>query len=276
MPLHATVTEPLSGSTVNTDSLLLGGSFVGPENTGITVNGIVALLDGDKFYVNNLPLKPGQNTLTITLTAPDGTTRTQTVTVTSAGKNPLQVSVEPQSGVAPLTTRFTPTLNNGRILQRIDTDANGDGTTDLTITDPTQPVEYSYATPGVYRPRITATDSQGQTYTQTLVVAVQDPQKMDQFFTAIWNGMNNALKGGDVNAAVRYLNESAKRKYQPVFQALLPRMGEIVASYSPLYRLSVTEDIGEYAIQRPYNGGSRVYLIYFLKDADGVWRVEGM
>ncbi|MHB8535100.1 MAG: hypothetical protein ACYDBW_06590 [Sulfuricaulis sp.] len=276
MPLHVTVTEPLAGSTVNTENLILGGSFVGPENTGITVNGIVALLDGDKFYVNNLPLMPGQNTLSIMLTAPDGTTRTQTVSVTSTGRNPLQVNVEPQSGIAPLTTRFIPTLNNGRILQRIDADANGDGTTDLTITDPTQPIEYLYNAPGTYRPWIIATDSQGQTYTQALVVVVQDPQKMDQFFTAIWNGMNNALKGGDVNAAVHYLNESAKHKYQPVFQALLPKMGEIVASYSPLYRLSVTEDIGEYAIQRSYNGGSRVYLTYFLKDADGVWRVDGM
>lgn len=54
--LSATVTEPVSGSTVNTDSLLVSGSFMGPENTGITVNGIVALIDGDKFYVNNLPL----------------------------------------------------------------------------------------------------------------------------------------------------------------------------------------------------------------------------
>jgi hypothetical protein len=99
---------------------------------------------------------------------------------------------------------------------------------------------------------------------------------MDALFTNLWNGMNDALVRGDVNGAAQYLNESAKRKYQPVFEALKLQFPQIIASYSLLRRVSISEDIGEYAIVRNFNGQNRVYLIYFLRDADGVWRMDGM
>ena len=99
---------------------------------------------------------------------------------------------------------------------------------------------------------------------------------MDTLFTNLWNGMNEALMRGDVSGAAQYLNEGAKRKYLPVFKALEPQFPQIVASYSPLRRVSVSEDISEYAIVRNFNGQNRLYLIYFLRDVDGVWRVDGM
>lgn len=270
-----TVSEPAPGSTVSTDSLLVAGRFSGPENTGIAVNGMVAIIDGDQYYVNNLPLNPGENTLTITLTRPDGTTRSHIVTVTRTGSSPLHVAVAPQSGVPPLTASFTARLDTDSI-QRINLDGNGDGTDDISTTNPTEALEYLYSTPGVYRPRITVIDTSGQRHTQTQVVVVQDPQKMDQLFRNLWNGMNSALTGGDIARATGYLNESAKRKYQPVFEALLPYLPQIVASYSPPHRVSVSENIGEYAINRLDNGRNRLYLVYFLKDTDGVWRLDEM
>ena len=145
---------------------------------------------------------------------------------------------------------------------------------DVTTTDPNTVLSYTYPTPGVYQARITVT--QGSPFTQTLIVGVNDAQQMDQMFTTIWTGMNNDLGRGDVNGALAYLNESAKRKYQPVFTALLPQMPQIVASYSPLRRVSISESIGEYAVIRSFNGQKRLYLIYFLKDQDGVWRLDAM
>jgi hypothetical protein len=99
---------------------------------------------------------------------------------------------------------------------------------------------------------------------------------MNALFTNLWNGMNDALVRGDVNGAAQYLNESAKHKYLPVFDTLKLQFPQIIASYSPLRRISITDSIGEYAIVRPYNDQNRVYLIYFLQDIDGVWRVDGM
>lgn len=274
--LDATLTSIVPGSTVNTDALSLAGTFLGPENTGITVNGIVAFTDGQNFYVNNLPLIAGENTLTIIVTGPDGKTITKTVTVTSSSPSPLRVEVEPQVGLAPLATRFRLSYGGSGIVTGYTLDVDGDGIVDDAGSDIPLPLAYTYPTPGLYRPRITLTDSTGKTYNQTLAVLVQDPARVDEFFTRLWNGMNTALAGGNLPAALNYLNVSARNKYQPVFEALRPNLAQIVGSYSPPARLSVSESIGEYAVSRPYQGRIRVYLVYFLKDVDGVWRVDEM
>jgi hypothetical protein len=75
---------------------------------------------------------------------------------------------------------------------------------------------------------------------------------------------------------MRYLNGEAKRKFGPVFDALMPFMSEIVGSYSTFARSSISADIGEYAVSRTDNGVKRLYMIYFLLGADGVWRVDEM
>lgn len=271
-----TVTDPAPGATVNTDALLICGTFQGPANTGITVNGIVAQIDGNKFCVNNLPLNAGANTLTIVMTSPDGTTTTRTVSVTSTGTAPFRVSIQPPSGVAPFKTRFTVSPTGSTTVTRIVADFDGDGTADLTTTDPNALLQYTYAVPAMYRPIITVTGSDGATHSLKLAVAVMDTQKIDELFATIWDGMNNALRSGDIPMAVKHLNESAKRKYQPVFEVLKPDMIQIINSYSSLRRASISEDVGEYAVVRSLNGQNHLYLIYFLKDADGVWRLDGM
>ena len=51
---------------------------------------------------------------------------------------------------------------------------------------------------------------------------------------------------------------------------------QIVASFSPLQPVSVTSEIGEYAINRTIAGADWIFFIYFLRDADGVWRIDDM
>jgi len=274
--LDAVITSFIPGSVVDTDSLNVSGTYTGAENTGITINGVVALTDAQNFYVNNLPLTAGLNTLTITMTGPDGKVVTKSVTVTSSGPAAFQASVEPQSGIAPLKVRFSGRLRDDSSITSLSLDADGDGSVDLVTAGSGTSPEFSYDTPGMYRPKLVAVDSQGRSYEQTLAVRVRDPAEADEFFAHLWNGMNDSLRRGDMSAALTYLNTTAKAKYTPVFQTLLPQMPSIIASYSPPTRLSVTESIGEYAITRPYQGATRVYLIYFLQDADGVWRIDEM
>jgi PAS domain-containing protein len=120
------------------------------------------------------------------------------------------------------------------------------------------------------------TDVFGNHTTQQIIVEARDPAQMDQMFRAIWNGMNNALIAGDKDGAMRYLNGTAQRKFGPAFDALMPFMPDIVASYSVLARSSITPGIGEYAVVRTENGQKRLYLIYFMLGADGVWRIDEM
>jgi len=178
--------------------------------------------------------------------------------------------------LAPLLVAFKLTNNTGNTIQKIEVDFDGNGAIDFTSVNPNALLQHYYTSPGIYLAKFVVTDSQNQIYTQTLVVMLTDPQQMDQLFNTLWTDLNQALVKGDINTATKHLDESAKQKYLPIFQVLQSHMLDIVTSFSPLQRVSVSEDIGEYAINRQSDGKNRLYLIYFLRDADGVWRVDGM
>ncbi|MHB8455914.1 MAG: hypothetical protein ACYDDO_14745 [Acidiferrobacterales bacterium] len=271
------ITSPAPGTRLAGLATVVSGTYQGPVNTGIAVNGVAAFIAGNQFIVN-LALTPGPNTLTATATTPDGATATDAVAVTApaVGTQTFNVSVDPAGGIAPLAVSFTVAPSLGQAIQRVDADFYGRGNTDYSTTDVSTPMQNTYADPGVYTAKFTVTDANGNTSSQTVAIVVYDAAQMDDFFTQLWNGMNTALIKRDITGASAYLNTAARQKYLPVFQALLPQMPDIIASYSPLARLSISEDIGEYAIERPYNGDLRVYLIYFLKDADGVWRLDSL
>lgn len=276
-PVSVKITSPRPGATLTRRGTLVTGDFQGPPNTGITVNGVLAQVFGNRFYAN-LSLELGPNTLTAVAVTPTGASATDTLTVNVNAPNtdPIAFTIEPQSGIAPLAVRFSAQSNTGQPITRLDIDVDGDGSADTSVTNPTQPLEHTYTNPGVYQASLTAIDSSGATVSHTLAIVANDGAQMDQFFTALWGGMNEALIQGDIATAAAFLNESAKRKYQPVFEALKPHFPQIIASYSPLRRVSVSADIGEYAVVRRVNDQNRLYLIYFLRDTDGVWRVDGM
>jgi hypothetical protein len=275
--LTVKITSPAPGTVLNRTRVLVTGTFQGPANTGISVNGTVALVSGNQFLLN-LDLVPGPNTLTAVATTLDGATATDTlnVSVSQTETDPFEVTITPAMGIAPLPVRFTVGNFTGQAITRVELDADGNGSTDRIVTDLSVPIDVTYANPGAYLARVKVIYGQNQSYEQTLAVVVQDAVQMDALFTDLWNGMNDALVRGDVNGAAQYLNESAKHKYLPVFDTLKLQFPQIIASYSPLRHVLISEDIGEYAIVRNFNGQNRIYLIYFLRDADGVWRVDGM
>lgn len=273
--LSLDVASPVVGASVVGDSVNVFGTFQGPANTGITVNGLVANISGNKFAASNVSLESGSNTLTVTATTVDGITVTKTIIVTSTGAAPYRVSADPPGGVAPLGVTFSIDNYSTSTVQRIDVDFEGDGVIDLTTADAASVITHTYALPGIFPATVVISDSEGR-HVQTVPISVQDPTQMDQMFKALWNGMNNALIAKNKAKALEYLNNHAKVKYGPVFDALMPYFAGIVGSYSPLQRVSISADIGEYAVNRTIRGVNNIFLIYFLKDADGVWRLDAM
>jgi hypothetical protein len=275
--LSVKITSPVAGTVLDRTRVLMSGTFQGPATTGISVNGTVALVSGNQFLLN-LDLAPGSNTLTAVAMTLDGATASDTINVAVSQTQPdsFEITVAPAMGVAPLPVTFSVSNFTGQAVTRIELDTDGNGSTDRIVTDLSAPIDITYANPGVYQARAKVIYGQNQSYEQTLAVVVHVAVQMDMLFTNLWNGMNEALVHSDMNGAAQYLNESAKRKYLPVFEALKLQFPQIIASYSPLRRVLISEDIGEYAIVRNFNGQNRIYLIYFLRDADGVWRVDGM
>lgn len=271
-----TISSPANGATINSDSVLVSGQVQAPANSGVTVNGVIAIVDANNnFFANNVPLQLGSNNVTATVTTPSGKTSASSVTVTSNGPSPMQITADPIQGIAPLTIAFKIDNRTGNAVASYQFNPGGPGNA-VASTDPDVLFSFTYTQPGTYQAVVTVTDSTGMTNTQALVIQLKDAMQMDQMFKAIWSGMNDALMAGDKAKALTYMNVGAKAKYGPVFDALLPFMPEIVGSYSSLQRASISSAIGEYAIRRASNGVQKIYLIYFLQGGDGVWQIDEM
>lgn len=77
------VNAPVDGSTVSTPQVSVSGSFTGPADSVVNVNGQPATLSGSSFSAN-VPLSVGANTLTVTLSS-GGVSAVKTLAVTRSG-----------------------------------------------------------------------------------------------------------------------------------------------------------------------------------------------
>ena len=269
-----TVTSPASGAVVASESVTVSGTFSGPTNAGIAVNGVVAAIVGNTFTSANVPLQPGNNTLTVTLTAsPSNQTTTQTLSITSTGPAPIEVLASPTQGMAPLSVTFTINNRTGNAIQSVQADYSGTGS--FAGVDP-KTLSNSYTASGIYQAAFVITDSTGASYQQTVPIAVQDTAQIDQMLQTTWWGFTTALAAQDTTQALQYFNAQAQQKFQSVFQTLATDLPQIVGSFSAPQLVSVTDEIGEYAINRTIDGVDRIFFIYFVRDVDGIWRIDEM
>lgn len=269
------IQSPGSSSTLLGPAVAVSGTFQGPVNTGITANGEIAAIFGNRYFAL-VPVVIGSNTINVVATAPDGTKATQAITVMVIGNAPIRLDVRPAQGVAPFATSFRLTQAAGRPIVAIEADYDGDGTVDFTTTDPAAALTHTYAAPGVYAPRFNVKDDSGITRSLTQTVVVKDPADMDRLFQGMWTNLTQALAAGNKAAALRLFNPAAQAKFGPILDALLPNMSGILNSFSPLVPVSQSDAIAQYAIVRPNGAYYGVYLIYFVTDANGVWRLDEM
>ena len=288
------ITSPINGASTADDVIAtLSGTVQAPPNSGILVNGLPAAITADgRFFVNNVPLQPGSNQVQVTLTEPNGTVTTQSLTVTRTGVQPFQMATNltgsnsATSGLPPLAVEFTLSDPGKVAATSIQLSCANDGTIDYTLTtiDLTGAVNRvgvcSYQSGGVYTAQITVINAPpGQlrqtVYTGTMTVVVQDPAALDAMLRSLWSGMNDALSAGDQARALSYLDDPAQATYGPVFNTLSANLPNIVAGYSDLTQAHVEGSAAEFLLIRTVQGAQQGFLVYFVNTA-GVWQLDSM
>ncbi|HHH43173.1 MAG TPA: hypothetical protein ENK49_03470, partial [Gammaproteobacteria bacterium] len=226
--LTLTVTDPGEGITVAEDSVSVTGTFSGPSGTAVTVNGRVACTVGNNFYVNNIPLEPGANTLTATATMPDGLATSTTRIITSTAVTPVTIQADVPCGYVPHAVSFVLTNNSGNAIQQIDADYDGNGTIDFSATDAEAELAYSYTATGIYQATFTIYDQTGGQYNTSQTIVVLATDSADALLRGVYNSMLNRLRVNAIDGALNYLAPIVQDKYRPVFQSLDTNLQAVV------------------------------------------------
>ncbi len=274
------IATPVDGATIADETVLIEGTLDASWNTGVTINGIPTQRGGTPWgseFVLQVPLEPGANTFEVTATGQSGKQISQTLTVTRAGSAAFRLNAAPRRAFAPADVLFVPDIPAALNIIQADWDFDGDGVADTTLTtDFNTPITHNYTTAGLYTPTLTLTDDQNRTYTQTLSIAIIDQNAQDARLKALWTGMTTALAGKNLGLSKTFLLDQTESGYAEVFYLLLPHMPAIVAGFSALETVETGLSHAEYAVGETIDGTDRVFLIQLLRDARGVWKVEGM
>ena len=274
--MYIRITSPTEGEYIGEGEATVTGVFIGPANAGVLVNGVVAAVKEGKFYVNNIELEPGANVVTATGTTQSGTTIEDSITISADGNSYYVLSLDPNDGVAPFTAEFSIENLSDVNTELVHADYDGDGINDDVKLGEDPTFSHIYTEPGIYNAKFSIQNVFGIVHEKNITVVVKDVTVMDEMFVAIWNDMHDALVAGNLSLASEYLTGMGKRKYVPVFEELLPHMSEIVTTFSGLERVGISNAIGEYAVITNQQGTNYLYLIYFIKGPDGVWKLQSM
>ena len=271
------IQSPVAGATVNDFSVLVNGFFdrsLAPE-VGITVNGYVALIDGNEF-ATMVPLDTQTPTVTATVTdfagnflAGDAVPITPQI---PGDESVLSFRAFPVVTLASQPVSFSLTSLNE--ISQLELDGNGDGTVDFTGTT-LEGLSVTFAEPGLYFPNVKVTDPDNNLFTDSAIVHVLDIDQLDVQLKAKWNGMKNALRTGDTGAAASYIVSSKRNDYHELFSNLNISFASIDQMLgSIIYQGLKGLDIEYEMLMNDGPDGDVSYMILFSLDVDGVWRIS--
>ena len=272
------ITSPSNGETINRADVSVKGTVANAEGneTGVTVNGIVATVYDNQFIVNHVPLTEGANTIAVTATDTAENTAVASITVNAvAPENYVRLVGNIESGIAPLEVSLR--IDGSFSIENSSLSHTG---TDIEIIDNPGPDEYliRLTVEGIYYVTVNVTGPDGNTYEDTIAITVLNREQLDALLKAKWEGMKEALSNGDVNGAVSYIGVQTKQHYAELFTALQSHLPEVVQALREIELIRGVGKSATYNMNRSELYGGQIvgidYSVYFVVDGDGVWKID--
>jgi len=276
--LDVTLSSPVPGTTASRIAVVTG-AVSGSSDAGVAVNGrsVATFADSSVLrFSTAVDLLPGANEIQVIARDPAGNTAMRVVTVARSGEALFDVEVAPASGVAPLnvTFRIRQYSEDGPV--RVELDYEGDGSVDRDV--PTDELEfaYSYAQAGILSPVVFVTTADGQRRAYSTTVVVESTAQIDAKVQNTWSGFRGALAAGNAVGAASYFSSRARARYATFFNEQQGQLAALGADLPTPQAVEISGTYAEYAMVREIGGVSRLFLVQFVRDADGVWRIAGM
>jgi FG-GAP repeat protein/glucodextranase-like protein len=279
-PVTLQITSPVNMQAINRPDIMVEGTmsnYLGNE-TGVTVNGQVAMVFNDRFVANHVPLQDGENTITVIGTDSQGYTTTAEITVyANTSGDYITVTADAESGVSPFETTLRVDGTFSFLQEPIVTPSGPDTVDPLESLDDAQ-YRVGMSTPGIYYFTAEVSDDQSNSYTDTIAVVVLDQAQLDALLRAKWNEMRQALIDGDIESASAHFRSDRKTAYYVLFQVIPnEQINNVIPGTDKMKWVEAPENKVRYAakINIVVNGvptAAGSYII-FTKDDDGLWKI---
>lgn len=286
--LDVKISSPTDQGTINKSRTIVSGDLYNAfGETGITIKSAgqygEALSQAQRsgtYFAGLAPLQAGVNTLTATATDACGQKAIDTVKVnTTPVEERLRLSVTPASGVLSPSGSFQASFEADASLPNpvasYSWDFNDDGYSDQSGSDSDlSRVTNDYTAAGLYFPRVTVTDTAGNSYTEMAVVNVMLREEMDTIFKGNWDGMKNGLLSANIDKTLRFFTDGSKERYKGIFETLKNQISSLATEMGPIQLIYVKDGVAKYRIRKNDSNGEVTYYIYFEADQDGIWKIS--
>ena len=270
---------PADGDTIRHPDVLVRGIF--SNNTGrekeITVNGTAALICGNQFAANRVPLEEGWNDITAKAADADGDIQEETVSVfMEMPEDYISLSSIDESGADSLETEL---ILNGP-LDHLTPSITCDGPAEVVFGDSSEenlyPVELNGE--GLYFFTAEVADGEAAIYSDSVAIAIISGEQLDSLLKAKWNDMKAALISGDIDAALRCHHERGYEKYKAIYEALGDKLPALVSQMQDISWVCYTDGCPEYRIRQDHDVNGQIvsitYHIHFSRGENGLWMIE--
>ena len=277
-----TIVFPAAGQTLAANGTVVTGTFTGPADTGVVVNGVLAYTAGNAFLVPDVPLSTGANTLQATATTLPGLTAQSNVSVTRSGTvAPVALTSTSLTGFAPFATSFSPVVASTVTVSQMKVDFDGDGVDDVTTTNPALPLPHTYATPGLYVARLTVIDStttpNPTTYVAYARVLAQSNVEIRETLCSVYGYLRANLAAADVASAVLAFDPDRRAHYQTLFGSISNANLPVAASrLGTIANGLISVDYAQLKVVKTFRGTTASFPMNFSRDDAGVWRIDNM
>lgn len=281
--LSVAITSPGSGATTGNSSVDVIGTYTGPVNTGIAVNGVSGYAVNGQFVVPNVPLSAGSNTLSVTATILPGTTATNSGSITQSGAaSAVTIQANHPADYAPATITFTyaiGTLPSGNPVQTVTINFTGSGGPNFTGSSLTgAPSIFTYPSPGIYTATLSVQDTAANIYTGTVTIAVQDLAAQRGMMCDIYGYLKNRLNAQDAPGAASTFQQNVSSNYQSLFTAFGTNMPTVAQSLGVIVSGLLGQGFADMLIVRDNttNQTRSGFPLRMTQGSDGVWRISEM
>ena len=266
------ITNPGNAVTTPGRRFEIRGTFTGPINTGVTVNGSPARTYGTQWVAT--PIRPPAGPFTIDVIAKtfDGLTAMASRNITVGDTAPAIELIAKQPGnIAPAKIGFT--LRFGGVVSgNVQIDFNGDSISDYDGPLEALPNSYTYPTAGFYIVQVTATVDSILSTAQAIVV-IADVIVQRERACAVYGALRNALAANDLEASVHVFTTQQQEALRPFFTALGSNRAVFATRLGTIANGAIGMDGAKLRVLRLEAGVPVLYPLEVGMGEDGVWRL---